>query len=299
LLAASRVAAATGCRLFAEGMPARLERGAGIPVVPRLPYFPEQVVEALEGARVMVLAGSTEPVAFFGYPGQPSRPRPDGCELVALAGPEHDATHALESLADALDAPAATVPEVEVPPVPTGELGLRELGAALAGLQPDGAIVVDESVTSGLAYAAFAGGAPPHDVLALTGGAIGQGLPAAVGAAVACPDRRVIALQADGSAMYTPQALWTMAREGLDVTVVLLANGAYRILQVELLRAGVGEPGPGAIGLTDLGRPTIGWTGIAEGMGVPATRATTADELVDALRRSFATPGPFLVEAVV
>ncbi|HSL59093.1 MAG TPA: acetolactate synthase large subunit [Acidimicrobiales bacterium] len=299
LLAAVRVAAATGCRLFTEGMPARLERGAGIPVVPRLPYFPEQAVEALADTRVMVLAGVTEPVSFFGYPGQPSRPRPEGSELVSLAGPGHDITHALESLADALDAPAANVPGIELPPLPSGELGLRELGAAIAGLQPEGAIVVDESVTSGLAYAAFAGGAPPHDVLALTGGAIGQGLPTAVGAAVACPDRRVVALQADGSGMYTPQALWTMARESLDVTVVVLANRSYRILQVELLRAGVGEPGPGAMGLTDLARPTIDWVALATGMGVPAERATSADELVEALRRSFATSGPMLVEAVL
>lgn len=299
LLAARRVGAATGCRVLAEGMSARSERGAGVPAVDRVPYFPEQATEAFEGCTVVALAGTREPVAFFGYPGQRSRPRPDGCELVSLAGVGDDVVHALDSLAAALDAPAATVPDAPLPELPTGRLGVRELGAALAGRQPEGAIVVDEAVTSGTAYAAFATGAPAHDVLGLTGGAIGFGLPTAVGAAVACPDRRVVAVQADGSGLYTPQALWTMAREGLDVTVVVCANRAYRILQVELLRAGVGEPGPGAVGLTDLGRPTVDWVSLAAGFGVPGERAATAEDLVAALDRSFATPGPSLVEAVL
>ena len=176
------------------------------------------------------------------------------------------------------------------------EQSLRE---GHCNLLPERAIVVDEAISSGLGYALAAVGAPIHDVLALTGGAIGQGLPVAVGAAVACPDRRVIALQADGSGMYTLQALWTMARESLDVTVVLLSNRSYRILQVELMRAGVGEPGPGAVGLTDLSRPELDWVALATGMGVEARRAATADQLVDALRISFATSGPTLVEVVL
>lgn len=300
LLAASRVAAATGCRVVTQGMPARAERGGGLPSFPSVPYFPEQAVDSLRDATLMVLVGATDPVSFFGYPGQPSHPRPETCDLVSLATPSADTAHALDGLASALDAPASTNPDVEVPRVPSGsDLGPTELGAALAALQPDGAVVVDESITSGGAYAAMAVGAPAHDVLALTGGAIGQGLPVAVGAAVACPDRRVIALQADGSGMYTLQALWTMARESLDVTVVICANRNYRILQVELMRAGVVEPGPGAMGLTDLGRPELDWVSLATGMGVVGRRVTTADQLVDALRISFASPGPSLVEVVL
>ena len=300
LLAASRVAAATGCTVFTQGMPARAERGGGLPSFPSIPYFPEQAVEALAPSRLMVLVGATDPVAFFGYQGQPSHPRPDSCELVNMASPAEDAAHALDALASALEAPAAVAPDVPAPVVPSGaSLGQTELGAAIAALQPEGSIVVDEAITSGLGYALAAVGAPIHDVLALTGGAIGQGLPVAVGAAVACPDRRVIALQADGSGMYTLQALWTMARESLDVTVVLLSNRSYRILQVELMRAGVGEPGPGAVGLTDLSRPELDWVALATGMGVEARRAATADQLVDALRISFATSGPTLVEVVL
>lgn len=300
LLAAARVAAATGCRVFTQGMPARAERGGGLPSFPSIPYFPEQAVEALAPSTLMVLAGATDPVAFFGYPGQPSHPRPDSCALVSLADPSQDVAHALDGLATVLDAPAARLLDVERPQVPSGsQLGAAEFGAAIAALQPDGTIVVDESITSGVGYALAAPSAPTHDVLSLTGGAIGQGLPVAVGAAVACPDRRVLALQADGSGMYTLQALWTMARENLDVTVVLLANRSYRILQVELMRAGVGEPGPGALGLTDLGRPALDWVSLANGMGVTAQQVTTADQFVDALRLSFGSEGPSLIEVLL
>jgi acetolactate synthase-1/2/3 large subunit len=300
LLAAARVRGATGCRVLTESNPARLERGAGIPSFGRVPYFPEPARQAFDGTEVLVLAGATDPVNFFGYPGQDSHPRPESCELVGLAEPGDDVVHVLGALADALDAPAATVPSVERPAPPTGsDLGPAQLGAAIAALQPEGAIIVDESVTSGGGYAAVAPGAPPHDVLALTGGAIGYGLPSAVGAAVACPDRQVIAFQADGSGMYTVQSLWTMARESLDVTVLLCANRRYRILEVELARAGITEPGPAARSLTDLGGPQLDWVSIARGMGLHADRATTADALVEQLARAIATPGPALVEVVM
>jgi acetolactate synthase I/II/III large subunit len=296
-LAAARVAAATGCRVMTQGMSGRTERGAGIPAFPAVPYFPEQATEALADATLMVLIGATDPVSFFGYPGQRSHPRHDGCELVSLAGTADDAAHAVDALASALDAPAAVIGEVARPDLPSGtDLGPAQLGAALARLQPDGAIVVDEAITSGGAYATMALGAPAHDVLSLSGGAIGQGLPVAVGAAVACPDRRVIALQADGSGMYTIQALWTMARESLDISVVVCSNQSYRILQVELARAGVTEPGPGAAALTDLGRPDLDFVALGQGMGVPGRRAETSDELVDALRWSLAESGPSLVD---
>lgn len=297
LKAAAQIQAATNARVVVAGMASRVERGAHVPDFPSIPYFPEQAVPFLADVKLMILVGTTEPVHFFGNPGQPSHPRPTDALLVSLATPSEDAESALVGLAAALDAPPVAVPEHAAPQMPSGSsLGPAELGAALALLQPEGAIVVDESISSGAAYSAMATSAPPHDVLHLTGGAIGQGLPAAVGAAIACPDRRVIALQADGSAMYTLQSLWTMARESLDISIVLLANKNYRILQIELMRAGINEPGPSSYGLTDLERPHIDWVALATGMGVLGRRARSADELVDALRESLNTSGPSLVE---
>lgn len=299
LRAAARVAAATGWRLVQETFPARVERGPGLPAPERLPYFPEQALDALAGAPQLVLAGALAPVAFFAYPGLPSSLVPEGVTAHALARPEQDAAAALERLADALGAPAPQAERRPAPQVPTGGLDPGTAIAALAALQPEGAIVVDEGATSSLAYLATSTGAPAHTYLSHVGGAIGQGPPVATGAALAAPGRPVIDLQADGSAAYTLQALWTQAREGLDVTTLICANRRYRILQAELARAGVTEPGPVARGLTDLGGPALDWVRLAEGMGVPATRATTAEELVAQLRTALAEPGPHLVEMVL
>ena len=300
LRAAGRIAAHTGCALVHETFYARCARGAGLPAVERLPYFPEQVQERLANVARLVCAGVKEPVAFFGYPGIPSRLRPDSTALEMLAEPAEDVVAALRALAERLGAPTEA-PGVSLarPDVPTGELSVGALGTAIAALQPEDCILVDEAATSGLAYYALSARAPRHDALSLTGGAIGQGLPTAVGAALACPDRKVIAFQADGSGMYTLQALWTCARESLDVVIVVAANRAYRILQVELSRAGVAEPGAQARSLTNLSQPEIDWVALATGQGVPAVRADTAEELARALRRGFAEPGPLLVEAVV
>jgi acetolactate synthase-1/2/3 large subunit len=183
--------------------------------------------------------------------------------------------------------------------VDPGPLTPASLGAALAAAQPDGAIVVDEGITASAPYWEASAGSPRHTLLGLTGGAIGFGPPSATGAAVACPDRPVLALQADGSAMYTLQSLWTQARESLDVTTVIVANRGYRILDVELARAGITEPGPVVAPLTDLGTPPLDWVRLAEGMGVAAASASTGEELVAALRRAFAEPGPHLVEALL
>jgi acetolactate synthase I/II/III large subunit len=301
LNAAARVAAASGCRLMTETFAARIERGAGIPSPTRLPYFPEQALEALTGTQTIVLAGAKLPVAFFGYPGLPSRLVPEGCTVETLARPEEDVTFALEDLAGALGAPKTVAPpKAERPNLPSGaKLNPASLGAALAALQPDNAIVVDESATSGGPYGAMAAGARPHTCLALTGGAIGQGLPTAVGAAVACPERRVISFQADGSAMYTVQALWTEARESLNVTTILCSNRAYRILQMEAARAGNTELGPNARLLTNLAPPEIGWAELARGLGVPSVRVETADELVKNLERALQTAGPNFIEVVL
>jgi acetolactate synthase I/II/III large subunit len=296
--AAVAAAAAAGWRVLAENFPARMERGAGTPPVPRLPYFPEQVLEALAGVEAVVLAGAAAPVAFFAYPGQPGHLVPSGVGVHVLAEPGEDVAEALAHLASALDADGTPPPPAR-PGTPSGDLDLGTVGLAVAAAQPEGAIVVDESITSGLAYFDAAAGAPAHTYLALTGGAIGFGLPAAVGAAVACPDRPVLAFQADGSAMYTVQSLWTMAREGLDVTVILCANRSYKILEVELLRAGATEFGPAARGLTDIGSPPPDWVRLAEGFGVPASRVDRAEDLTAAISARTRERGPHLIEAVL
>jgi acetolactate synthase-1/2/3 large subunit len=298
--AAARVASACGARLFCPTFPSRVTRGTGLPPVERLPYFPEQAIATLSSVDTLVLAGATPPVSFFAYPGVPSRLEADG-SLLTLAEPAEDAVAALDDLADALEAtaraPKATGPAP--PKRPGGELTPGSLGAILALLQPEGAVIMDEGATSGLPYYMAGASAPAHDYLALTGGAIGQGLPCATGAAVACPDRKVVALQADGSGMYTLQSLWTQAREGLDVTTIICANRSYRILQLELGRAGVAEPGPAARSLTDLSRPVLDWVALATGMGVPASRATTSEEFWTQLEGAFREPGPRLIEAVL
>lgn len=307
LRSAGTVAAATGCRLVAETFPARMERGGGLPAPSRLPYVPELATAELSGAATVVLVGARSPVSFFGYPGLPSSTVPAGTAVATLAEPGADVTEALARLAERVGGLAASRPAVDAGPtgptvadgkVPadTQPLNPAVIGTVLAGLQPEGAIVVDEAVTTGFPYWALAADAPPHTYLSLTGGAIGQGLPAAAGAAVACPDRKVIAFQADGSGMYTLQALWTQAREALDVLTLICANRSYQILRTELGRAGGSSPGPVASGLTDLGRPDLDWVALAAGMGVPGERATTAGELTAALRRALAEPGPRLVE---
>jgi len=299
LRAAARVRAASGARLMHDVFVARLERGADLPALERLPYFPEQAIASLANVRSLVLAGTREPVSFFGYPNVPSRLAPEACERIELAAPDEDVVGALDALAEALGAPrdVPALPGASRPGVPGGALDVATLGQAVAALQPEGAIVVDEAATSGAVWFALAGSAPRHTVLGLTGGAIGQGLPTAVGAAIACPQRKVIALQADGSGMYTAQALWTMARESLDVVVVLCANRAYRILQLEVARAGIAEPGPAARALTELSNPTLDWCALARGMGVPAARATDAASFVKEFSRALADPGPALIEA--
>jgi acetolactate synthase-1/2/3 large subunit len=301
LVAASRVATTTGARLLCETFPARLERGAGVPAVERIAYLAEFAAMQLDGLRHLIVIDAKAPVSFFAYPGKASYLVPDGCEVHVLAGPGDDAPAALEALATAVGAEleSASVQEAGRPDAPTGALTAETVCATLGALLPEGAIVSDEGNTSGLYAAGLTAGAPPHDWLCLTGGAIGQGLPVALGAAVACPDRRVVALESDGSGLYTFQALWTMARDGLDVTTILLNNSSYAVLNMELSRVGAEAGGAKARDMLDLARPDMDFTALARGLGVPATRATTAEEFVDQLGRSLATPGPSVVEAVI
>jgi acetolactate synthase-1/2/3 large subunit len=300
--AAARVAARSGCRVIAEVFPARMERGAGLPRIERLPYFPDRVAASLAGLRSLVLAGAAEPVSFFGYPGTPSRLTPAGCALLELASAEEDAEAALEALAEAFDAPPAG-PALAGAGRPLaaveGALTVESVGPVLAALQPEGAIVVDESGTTGAGYFGRAGASPRHDYLSLTGGSIGMGPACAVGAAIACPGRTVVNLQGDGGAMYTLQALWTQARESLHVVTLVCANRAYRILQLELARAGVSSPGSSLRSLVDLARPRLDWVQLARGLGVEACSAEDVASLRRALTRALAEPGPHLVELVM
>jgi acetolactate synthase-1/2/3 large subunit len=301
LHAASRVAVATGAALLGETFPANLERGAGLPAVERLAYFAEMAQGQLEGVRHLILVDTTRPVSFFAYPGKASDLVPEGCTVHTLARPGEDAVVALEVLAEAVGAPAdggAPAPALR-PDRPTGPLTTESLAAAVGAVLPEGAIVVDEGNTSGLFISGATAGAPRHDWLTLTGGAIGIGLPMATGAAVAAPDRPVLCLQADGSAMYTIQALWTQAREGLNVTTVILSNRSYAILNIELHRVGADAGGRQARRLLDLTEPDLDFCALAQGMGVNAHRAESADDLAAALETGFTEPGPSLIEVLL
>jgi acetolactate synthase I/II/III large subunit len=300
LRAAARIAAATGAEVLAETFPARLERGAGIPGVQRLAYLAEMAAGQLDGVRHLVLVDAPAPVSFFAYPGKPSDLVPEGCEIHVLAGGGDDAVAALQAMADAVDAGAEiALMAASRPERPSGALGADSIAAAIGALLPEGAIVSDEANTSGTFIPGMTAGAPRHDVLTLTGGAIGQGLPVAVGAAIACPDRPVLALEADGSALYTLQSLWTMAREQLDVTTVIFSNRRYAILRMELGRVGATASGERALQMLDIAPPEIDFVELARGFGVPASRPDTAEAFAAALERAFAEPGPHLIEAVV
>lgn len=301
LESAARIAEATKCRLFVETFPAQAERGAGTPRLERLPYFPEQVAEVCKDVASVILAGAPDPVAMFGWAGAASFLLRSDVERVALAGVDQDVSSALAAVADALNAPRrlSTLAPFEPAPPPFGRLDAGALAAAVAHTLPDHAIVVDEGATSSLPLYGALASAAHHAWLTLTGGAIGQGLPCATGAAIACPDRKVLAFQADGSGLYTLQALWTHARESLDVTTVVCANRAYRILQVEMLRTGSDAGGRAARALTELTGPELDWVLLASGMGVPAVRVEDADSLVHALGRALTEPGPHLVEAIL
>ncbi|HEX8053334.1 MAG TPA: acetolactate synthase large subunit [Thermoleophilaceae bacterium] len=301
LVAAGRVAAATGAKLLAEVFPTRLQRGAGIPPIERVAYLAELASVQLAGLKHLILVDAKAPVSFFAYPGKKSYLVPDGCEVHELAASDQDALGGLEALVDALGAGAAEPVRQAAsrPARPTGQLDADKVCQAIGAVLPEGAIVSDESQTSGVTLATHTAGAPPHDLLALTGGAIGQGLPVALGAAIACPGRPVFALEGEGSAMYTIQSLWTMAREELDVTVVIFNNRSYAILNIELERVGAERPGPRAKSQLDLAGPDLDFVRIANGLGVPAVRTETGEELVTALEQAVAEPGPHLVEAVV
>ena len=298
LTTAGRIAAATGAKLFAPYPLTRLRRGAGIPKVERVQYVLEQGIEQFKEFRQLILVGAQAPVAYFAYPGKNSEFTSPECSIHTLAIPGEDYMGALDALATALPVQGTdfSAEKAERPVLPSGEISLPGLAAAIGALLPENAIVVDESMTSGRGLMATTKGAPPHDWLGNTGGSIGIAMPLASGAAVACPDRRVLCLTADGSGMYTPQALWTMAREGLNVTTVVFANRDYAVLKREFSYLGVGQPGTRASDMFSIGRPDLDWVQMSKGMGVPGTRVSSLDAFGKALRAGLEGEGPTLIE---
>lgn len=301
LASAGRIADVTGAKLFAPYPFARIERGAGASPVERIPYIFEQAATLLKDFRQMILVGADAPRSYFAHPTKSSVPTPPNCEIQVLAHLGEDYNAALDALATALQLRPAKLPAAKIarPPLPRGAISLPGLAAAVAAVLPDNAVVVDESMTSGRGLMEATAGVGPHDWLANTGGSIGIAMPLAVGAAVACPDRRVLCLSADGSGMYTLQALWTMAREGLNVTTVVYANRVYGVLKREFLSLGLGDPGPRALNLFEIGRPDLDWASLAKGMGVPATRVSSLEQFTGALRNGFANAGPSLIQVDV
>ena len=300
LLAAARIKQACGCDLITENFPAHIERGAGLPDVSRIPYLPEMAIDMLSKYEMFVFVGAKEPVAFFGYKGIPPNFLKEGQRKFHLSDYNQDLMEVLDILADELDAPKIINPDIltllKRPEIPTGALNPEKICSVIAALQPEGAIVVEEAVTTGLMYYPITSGVLPFSLLTLTGGAIGQGTPCAVGAAIACPDRPVINFQADGAGMYTLQALWTEAREGLNVTTLICSNRSYDILKLEYGRLGV-SPGKCASHLTDLAG--IDWVNLGKGMGVPSVKVTTAEELATELGKALNEQGPNLIQMVM
>jgi acetolactate synthase-1/2/3 large subunit len=298
LALAAGIAASTGARLLAQQSNPRMERGQGRIPIDRIPYPTDLATQMLAGLKHLVLVGSTAPVAFFAYPGKPGRQYPPDCTIHVLARPEQDGPAALEALAEMLGARPATPPDAPRLPTAKGAVTSEAMAQTVGALLPEHAIVVDESISFGRGLFPLTRGAAPHDWLQLSGGAIGDGLPLATGAAVAAPGRRVVTLQADGSAMYTVQALWTQARERLDVTTVIFANRKYAILLGEL--AGVGaNPGRTALDMMDLANPALDWCKIGQGMGVESARADTMEQFADLFAFANGRPGPFLIELVI
>lgn len=301
LLAAERISRKTGARLFSDTFSSRLPRGAGRPVLSRLGYFAEMAMKELSGTQHLLLVGTRAPVAFFAYPDMPSSLVPDGCAVHTCAGPHEDCADALERIADMLGASqdSPVLAPLQRPERPAGALTSPSVGAGIAALMPEQAIVVDEGNTEGIYTFLSTVQAPAHDWLQNLGGSIGMGLPVAVGAAVACPDRKVICLEGDGSALYTIQALWTMAREKLDVTTIVFANRSYRILNIELARVGASAAGDRAKDMLDLTRPELDFVALAQSMGVSASRPDSAEAFCDAFERAMQQRGPHLIECRV
>ena len=301
LVAAGKIAAKTGARLVCDTFAPRIERGVGRVRVERMPYFGEHAAEFLGGTELLVLVGARPPVSFFAYPDKPSWLTPDGCQITVLTQPHEDGVAALEALMEALDAQGSERVH-EVRPVAfslDGALDAQAVSQIVAKHLPANAIVADEGVTSTLPYYEMLSDAAPHDFLNLTGGAIGSMMAVSTGAGIACPDRKIVTLVGDGSAMYTVQSLWTQAREQLDVVTVVYANRGYKVLTNELRRVGARLDGPRATSMLDLHRPSLDWVSIAQGLGVAAIRTESKRAFEDAFNRAVSQHGPCVIDAIV
>lgn len=298
---AGKLAGVTGCRIGTQFFTARIERGAGRTTLERIPYFVPMAVEFLKDFRHIVTVATVEPVAFFSYPGSPSRLKHPDCQVHSLVEPGEDGAAGLAMLLDALgavNAPPRPQQRIETA-VPQGKLDPTSIAHALSAAMPEQCILVDESLTTGRLSMGLTEGALPHDTLQNMGGSIGFGTPVATGAALACPDRRTFCMVGDGSAMYTIQSLWTQAREGLNITTIIFANRTYQILRAEFAAMGFGEPGPQAQAMMDIDRPTLDFCALAKGMGVPAVRVDTAEDFHAAMVNSVREPGPLLIEVMI
>jgi acetolactate synthase I/II/III large subunit len=298
-----KLSRATGARALTEVLPGKVARGAGTATIDRLAYLAELAIDSLKDVEELILLGAPDPVSFFAYPGVPSAIAPEECGRLVLAAPDEDISDALEQLLTHFDVDAIEpdVHSLSLPDLPEGGLDAGKVGMAIAHYLPGQAVIVDEGITSAMMVSMFTATARPHDQLNQTGGSIGWGLPAAVGAAIACPDRKVVCIEGDGSAMYTIQSLWTMARENLDITVVIFNNRKYSILEMEFGRTGArgGTPGPSAASTLDIGSPDMDFVSMAQGMGVQAARATTAEDFNALFAEAMGQSGPRLIDAIV
>jgi len=301
---AARICAVTGAQIFSQMSNGRIQRGAGRVAMPKVFYPIDKALEQLKDVDYLVLVGAQVPVGFFAYPGKPGRLIHDGCEVAKLAIPGDDLPASITALAEEMGATKTAPlyiapPRKEQPGLPTGKLDADKACAIVSALLPENCIVCDESVSSGRSFYYDCHSAPQHDYIQLTGGAIGEGIPLAIGAAVACPDRKVIGMQADGSGMYTVQGLWTQARENLDIVTVVFANRTYQILHGEMRAVGVNDFGRNATLMLNIDEPALDWVMMAKGMGVEAARATTAEEFASLFKAALSRKGPFLIEAAI
>ncbi|CTQ52813.1 Putative acetolactate synthase large subunit IlvX [Roseibium album] len=299
---AGQIAARTGCRLLAPFFAPRIALGEGAVAFEIMPYNADQSGEFLSDMSRIVLVGEDPPVNFFAYPGKPSTPEPAGCAIDRLCYGDWDVMWTLENMAAAAGVEGKEhVAQVagEIPAVQTGPLTSEGIGRGLANAIPDGAIMVNEALTAGPGIWPAVNSAARHDRINNTGGSIGQCLPNALGASVACPERPVFAISGDGSAMYQVQCLWTAAHEKMDITFVIIANRGYQILHAELLAQGAPKPGRNARAMFDIENPLLDWVALASGHGVPAVHADSEESFVEALKKASTTDGPFLIEASI
>ena len=302
LMLAAKIAAKYNCPIMTDFFNAKLERGAGRVKPTRIPYNVDRAISLLKDFDTIILIGAREPVAFFAYPNKPSILTNTNTKFIYFANIDDNITEGLENLCDyvsAVENPNENIAINSLPSIQKGELNPNSIGSILGNVMPEEAIIVDESISTGREFFPFTEGSKPHTWLSNCGGSIGFALPAATGASLACPDRKVIALEGDGSGMYTLQSLWTMARENLDITVLIFANQSYKILHAELNNVGVLNPGPSAINMLNLNNPSLNWVSISKGMGIDSKRVFNTDELYNVFLDALNTKGPFLIEVMI